>query len=73
MDCLEMNEPAGKESTVIGKLLSDEEGQDVIEWGLLAAFLGIGVIAASTLTGLGGTISGWYVDEVIPVITGHQK
>ena len=49
-----------KEMTVIRKFLRDEDGQDIIEWGLLVTFLGIMIIAGISLTGITPVVSGWY-------------
>lgn len=42
------------------KFLREEEGQDVIEWGLLVAFLSVILIA--TVTAIAPTVQGWYDD-----------
>ncbi|MBI3873222.1 MAG: Flp family type IVb pilin [candidate division Zixibacteria bacterium] len=44
--------------TMIKRLIRDEAGQDVIEWGMLAAFLSILMIAA--VTTISPIILGWY-------------
>ena len=46
------------------KFLRDEQGQDVIEWGLLAGFLGVAILVGIDLSGIGPTIAGWYQDVV---------
>lgn len=43
---------------MIKRLIRDEAGQDVIEWGMLAAFLSILMIAA--VTTISPIILGWY-------------
>ena len=47
-----------KEGTPVWKLLRNESGQDVIEWGLLAAF--VSVVTIASITVLFPTIQGWY-------------
>ena len=47
---------------MLKRFMHDEQGQDVIEWGLLAAFLGIGVLGAAYFTGIPAIILGWYND-----------
>ena len=50
------------------KFLRDEKGQDVIEWGLLAAFLGILLVGTISLTDIETTVQGWY-ESVEALIT----
>lgn len=45
---------------MFSKFLRDEDGQDVIEWGLLVAFLS--VILIVTVTAIAPTVQGWYDD-----------
>jgi Flp pilus assembly pilin Flp len=52
---------------VIRKFLRDEQGQDVIEWGMLAAFLSTLMIA--TVGIIAPIIQTWY-DDVETDITG---
>ena len=49
------------------KFLLEESGQDVIEWGLLAAF--ISVVGIATITVLFPTIQAWYT-SVETAVTG---
>lgn len=45
-------------STFIKKLIADEQGQDLIEYALLAGFVSLVVVA--TVTNLGGAVNGIY-------------
>jgi len=47
-----------RSAEVIRRLLRDEDGQDVIEWALLVAFLS--VIVIGTVTAIGPTVQGWH-------------
>jgi Flp pilus assembly pilin Flp len=40
------------------RLISDDEGQDLIEYALLATFVSLIAIAGATL--LGGALNNWY-------------
>lgn len=44
---------------MISRLLSDDEGQDLIEYALLTAF--ISLICVSLINTIGGTVNSWYV------------
>jgi len=47
------------------RLLAEEEGQDLIEYGLLAAFISLAVIASIDAVGLAlGTAFDTFADEV---------
>ncbi|HWO56189.1 MAG TPA: Flp family type IVb pilin [bacterium] len=43
---------------MLKKLIRDEHGQDMIEWGMLAAF--ISVVAIIAVDAIGGIVKGWY-------------
>ena len=45
-------------ATLIMKLIADEQGQDLIEYALLAGFVSLVVVA--TVTNLGGAVNGIY-------------
>ena len=40
------------------RVVRQEEGQDLIEYALLAAF--ISLIAITSITGIGGQVNSWY-------------
>lgn len=40
------------------EFIRDERGQDMIEWGMLAAF--ISVVAIIAVSAIGGIVKGWY-------------
>jgi Flp pilus assembly pilin Flp len=44
--------------TLIARLVSDDQGQDLIEYVLIGSFVSIAVLVAATL--LGTNLSGWY-------------
>jgi Flp pilus assembly pilin Flp len=52
---------------MLKRFLHDEAGQDVIEWGMLAAFLSVLMIAA--VTAISPIISTWY-SSVEDAVTG---
>jgi Flp pilus assembly pilin Flp len=43
---------------LIAQLVADEQGQDLIEYALLAAF--ISIIAVSAITSIGAQVNSWY-------------
>jgi Flp pilus assembly pilin Flp len=43
---------------LIQRLFADDNGQDLIEYALLASF--ISLVAVSLITSIGGTVNGWY-------------
>lgn len=45
-------------NSMFRKFLRDEDGQDVIEWALLVAFLS--VIVIGTVTAIAPTVQGWH-------------
>jgi Flp pilus assembly pilin Flp len=45
---------------MLSRFLCDETGQDVIEWGILAAFLSVLMIVA--VTAIDDVILAWYTD-----------
>ncbi|MBI3873221.1 MAG: Flp family type IVb pilin [candidate division Zixibacteria bacterium] len=47
------------------KFMRNEEGQDVIEWGMLAAFLSVLLIVA--VTTISPIIGGWYTSVTAAV------
>ncbi|GAB4324216.1 MAG: hypothetical protein Kow0074_17010 [Candidatus Zixiibacteriota bacterium] len=47
---------------MLKRFLREEKGQDVIEWGLLAGFLGIGILALVTFSDIPSIVSKWYKD-----------
>jgi Flp pilus assembly pilin Flp len=42
----------------IARLISGDEGQDLIEYALLAAF--ISLVCVSLINSIGGTVNSWY-------------
>jgi Flp pilus assembly pilin Flp len=44
---------------MIARLISDDDGQDLIEYALLAAF--ISLVCVSLISTIGGTVNSWYV------------
>ena len=52
--------------TLVGRFVRDEEGQDLIEYALLATFVSLVAIAGATL--LGTALNTWY-DKVEDRVT----
>lgn len=44
--------------TLVGRFVQDEQGQDLIEYALLATFVSLVAIAGATL--LGSALDNWY-------------
>jgi Flp pilus assembly pilin Flp len=44
---------------MIARFVRQEEGQDLIEYALLAAFISISCVAL--ISAIGGTVNSWYV------------
>jgi Flp pilus assembly pilin Flp len=44
--------------SLIARLVSDDQGQDLIEYVLIGSFVSIGALAGATL--LGTSLNGWY-------------
>jgi Flp pilus assembly pilin Flp len=42
----------------IARLISSDDGQDLIEYGLLAGF--ISIICVALISSIGGTVNSWY-------------
>jgi len=55
---------------LIGRLMAEDHGQDLIEYALLAGF--ISIIAISAITGIGKQVNSWYegYDVTIKTIPG---
>jgi pilus assembly protein Flp/PilA len=47
-----------KETTMLARLIRDDQGQDLIEYALLGSFVAIAALAGATL--LGTNINAWY-------------
>jgi pilus assembly protein Flp/PilA len=62
MDCVDSGQrPAVKQSNLVRRFISDDRGQDVIEYALIAAFIGIaGILALRGIqSAVGTTYSSW--------------
>ena len=47
-------------STLFTRFVRDEQGQDLIEYALLGAFVSLAVVAGATLLGTG--LNNWYTE-----------
>jgi Flp pilus assembly pilin Flp len=54
-----------KLTTFFSRLVRDEQGQDLIEYAMLAAF--VSLVAIGGATALGTALSGWYSDVATTV------
>jgi pilus assembly protein Flp/PilA len=50
----------GEMSTFFRRFISDEQGQDLIEYALLGAFVSLAVVAGATALGSG--LNNWYTE-----------
>ena len=55
---------------LVWRALCEDDGQDLIEYALLAGF--ISLVAVASITSIGGVVNGWYqgYDSTIKTIPG---